>query len=54
MDGPPKGSDSTDPGGRGKLDGMAAVSIQHAIDMLDAGDVAGARAVLLALLGDEL
>ena len=36
----------------GKLLGMTSVRVQAAIAMLDAGDIAGARGVLLALLGD--
>lgn len=36
---------------RGKLRGKAAVSVQRAIDLLDTGDIDGARAVLADLLG---
>ena len=34
----------------GKLRGKPAVSVQHALDLLDAGDVDGARRVLSALV----
>ncbi len=36
---------------RGKLRGKAAVSVQRAIDLLDTGDLDGARNVLADLLG---
>jgi hypothetical protein len=36
---------------RGKLRGKAAVSVQHAIDLLNTGDLDGARNVLADLLG---
>jgi hypothetical protein len=36
---------------RGKLRGNAAVSVQRAIDLLDTGDLDGARNVLADLLG---
>jgi hypothetical protein len=35
---------------RGKLPEVAAVSIQRAIDLLDGGDVAGARSLLVAIV----
>jgi hypothetical protein len=39
-----------DPGGRGKPADWAAVSVRRAVNLLDAGDLEGARSVLTALL----
>jgi hypothetical protein len=46
-------NDSATTDGRGKLTAEAAVSIRGAIDMLDQGDVEGARKVLAGLLDDQ-
>ena len=50
--GAPGGNDGAAQGGRGKLIGMAAVSVRQAIDALDRGDVSGARGLLAAVIDD--
>jgi len=46
-----EGTIGADASGRGTLVTMPAVRLQEAIDLLDQGDVDGARRVLLDVLG---